>query len=363
MEVIVVGVVGGVVGLALGLFLGRGAGRAAGYKEGHARGLQDGHSAGKEAGRSGFLAEGRASGVTEGQTRGLEEGRTRGRAEGREEGVAEGLARGRDEGYARGLKEGRDKALTETRAEAETRFRSVVEAVRRGRLPDAGTQDGVEADLRAALAEGWAPREAERQAALREAVGRVSAFLKANVRGPLSEADENADADELRERMDRAVGALQDLDFFITEVDEARQGEDLGRLAQSVSRDFAADHDVTVRMMLGSTPARADVNAAAFMDALYLVLHNAGRFGGGGTVDLTVQTIDGRATVTVRDRGEGFSEEAFARAFDPFYSTSDEGLGLGLPHVRKVVEGMGGRIELRNVPDGGAAVEISFIAS
>lgn len=62
----------------------------------------------------------------------------------------------------------------------------------------------------------------------------------------------------------------------------------------------------------------------------------------------------------MRDRGKGFSEEAFRRAFDPFYSTSDAGLGLGLPHARKVIESMGGRIELRNVPDGGAEVEISF---
>ena len=96
------------------------------------------------------------------------------------------------------------------------------------------------------------------------------------------------------------------------------------------------------------------------MDALYLVLHNAGRFGGGGTVDVTVVGENGRALVRVRDRGEGFSEEASKRAFDPFYSTTSDGLGLGLPHARKSIEGMGGQIELSNVPDGGAEVEISF---
>jgi signal transduction histidine kinase len=99
------------------------------------------------------------------------------------------------------------------------------------------------------------------------------------------------------------------------------------------------------------------------MDALYLVLHNAARFGEGGTIDLSVDQADGRARIVIRDRGQGFTEEAFQRAFDPFYSTSDEGLGLGLPHARKVVEGMGGRIELRNVPDGGAEVEMSFPAA
>jgi signal transduction histidine kinase len=154
-----------------------------------------------------------------------------------------------------------------------------------------------------------------------------------------------------------------DLDFFIEEIEEHHEGQDLAKIAQAVSREFASDHEVGVRLLLASPTVYASVNGQALMDALYLLLHNASRFGGGATVDLSVAEQDGRAHLTVRDRGEGFSEEAFARAFDPFYSTSDEGLGLGLPHVRKVIESMGGRIELRNVPDGGAEVEISFPVS
>jgi signal transduction histidine kinase len=99
------------------------------------------------------------------------------------------------------------------------------------------------------------------------------------------------------------------------------------------------------------------------MDALYLVLHNASRFGRGQTIDLTVAQQGARAALRVRDHGPGFSEEAFRRAFDPFYSTSEDGLGLGLPHARKLLEAMGGSIQLRNVPDGGAEVEISLPTS
>ena len=132
---------------------------------------------------------------------------------------------------------------------------------------------------------------------------------------------------------------------------------------QHVAREFATDQDVGVRIQLAEASVRATVNAQVLMDSLYLVLHNAGRFGGGATVDVTVQAVDGRALVTVRDRGEGFTEEAFKRAFDPFYSTSKEGLGLGLPHARMLIEGMGGRVELSNVPDGGAEVEVSFARS
>ena len=258
---------------------------------------------------------------------------------------------------------GRSAGLAEGRAEVDARLRSLVEAVGRGRVPQGLAAGSAEAALQRALEQGWAPREAEREAALREAITRVSTFLDASVRVPLTGIGADAGAEELVERIDRAMGALQDLDFFISEIGEAREGTDLAALAQGVSREFAADQEVGVRLRLSGVPVRAVVNASALMDALYLVLHNAGRFGGGATVDLAVEESDGRARIVVRDRGGGFSEEAFARAFDPFYSTSDEGLGLGLPHARRVVEGMDGRIELSNVPDGGAEVEISFAAA
>jgi len=199
--------------------------------------------------------------------------------------------------------------------------------------------------------------------ALREAVGRVSTFLDTQVRAPLGGANESSDETELRERIHRAMGALEDLDFFLSETETTREGSDLAKLAQTVSRDFAGDQDVAVRVMLGQPTVRAEVNPQALMDALYLILHNAARFSEGSTVDLTVEQDGEQAKITVRDHGPGFSEEAFKRAFDPFYSTSDEGLGLGLPHARTIIEELGGGIELRNMPDGGAEVEVSLPVS
>lgn len=298
---------------------------------------------GRSSGRRAALEEGRAQGLKEGQT----EGRLRGAEQGRTEGFEKGRAAG----------------IEEAKEASEARLQALIDAVQRGRTIEATEPGSVEARLQSALEAGWAPRETEREAALREAIGRVSAFLHTRVREPLAGAsDESAEA-ELRERIDRALGSLEDLEFFIRETGEGRQGADLTKLAQTVAREFAGDHDVGVRVMLGQAAIRAHVNTTTLMDALYLILHNADRFGGGGTIDLTVAEEGGRARITVRDRGEGFSEEAFKRAFDPFYSTSDEGLGLGLPHARKVIEEMGGSIELRNMPDGGAEVEVSLPTS
>lgn len=307
----------------------------------------------------GGLAVGVVVGRRSGRGGALEEGR----AEGLEEGQAQGRLRGAEEGRAEGFEKGKAAGIQEAREASEARLQALIDAVKRGRKLESLEPGSVEARLQSALETGWAPRETEREAALREAIGRVSAFLHAQVREPLAGATEESDAAELRERIERALGSLEDLEFFIRETEEARQGADVTKLAQSVAREFAGDHDVAVRVMLGQAAIRAHVNATALMDALYLILHNANRFGGGGTIDLTVDEEGGRASITVRDRGEGFSEEAFKRAFDPFYSTSEEGLGLGLPHARKVIEEMGGSIDLRNMPDGGAEVEVTLPTS
>lgn len=267
-----------------------------------------------------------------------------------------GTSRGRQAGLDRGRQEGLDQA----RKEVDARLRSLVDSLKRGRTLPGLPAGSLEADLQRALEEGWAPRETERGAALRDAVGRLSGFLERSVRAALTGIGEGATAAELRERIGRALGALEDLDFFVKEIPADRQGTDLGTMVQRVSKEFVTDQGVGVRLAMSDVGVRASVNATALMDALYLVLHNAAGFGGGQTIDLGVSRDGGRAKITVRDRGKGFTEEAFRRAFDPFYSTSDAGLGLGLPHARKVVEAMGGRIELRNVPDGGAEVEMSF---
>jgi signal transduction histidine kinase len=274
-----------------------------------------------------------------------------------------GLVLGTGVGMALGRSGARRAGLEEGRREAGERLLAAAEAVSRGRMPEGASPESPEGKLHRALEAGWAPRDSERQVALRQSLERVGLFLDRAVRAPLSGGTAESDPGELRERMDRALGALADLDFFLKDVPDETAGQNLGAIVQQVSREFAVDQDVAVRLSLDSMPVRADVNTAAFMDAVYLLLHNAGRFGDGSTVDVTVAGEDGRSVVRIRDRGTGFSEEAFERAFDPFYSTSPEGLGLGLPHARKVLEGMGGRIELRNVPDGGAEVEISFPAA
>lgn len=50
----------------------------------------------------------------------------------------------------------------------------------------------------------------------------------------------------------------------------------------------------------------------------------------------------------VADNGPGIPEEARERIFEPFFSTKNDGTGLGLPIVARIVDCLGGRIELES---------------
>ncbi len=62
---------------------------------------------------------------------------------------------------------------------------------------------------------------------------------------------------------------------------------------------------------------------------------------------LTVQAGtngDGKVEVTVSDRGKGISPEELERLFEPFYTTKENGMGMGLAVSQTIIEAHGGRI-------------------
>jgi signal transduction histidine kinase len=55
------------------------------------------------------------------------------------------------------------------------------------------------------------------------------------------------------------------------------------------------------------------------------------------------------------------SDDEIKKVFTPFYTTKTNGTGLGLAYARKVINGMGGSISLKNRPGAKGAVLIIHI--
>ncbi len=188
-------------------------------------------------------------------------------------------------------------------------------------------------------------------------LSRIGAYLRKNVDGPLSDAFKNRRL-SLRKAAEDAVAAIDDLHFFLEDPSGDIGEDDLTRVVKEAVQDYEADWDQSIRLS-SAGPVRVRANTEALLDALYLVLHNAGVFAQGKGVVATVSSDGEWGRVLIKDEGPGFTAEALSRAYDPFYTTSEGGLGLGLSHARKVVELQGGSIHLRNGSDGGAEVEIA----
>ena len=96
------------------------------------------------------------------------------------------------------------------------------------------------------------------------------------------------------------------------------------------------------------------------------LLENAlGASEGAGEVRVTVARVggDGGLAVTVDDRGRGVSDVDLERIFEPYFSTSSGGTGLGLPIARRIVEEHGGTITASRREGGGLSVRIVLPAA
>jgi len=64
----------------------------------------------------------------------------------------------------------------------------------------------------------------------------------------------------------------------------------------------------------------------------------------GGKIDIGVESNNGEVIITVTDTGSGIKLEHRDRIFMPFFSTKQDGVGLGLAYCREVVLAHGGSI-------------------
>ena len=122
-------------------------------------------------------------------------------------------------------------------------------------------------------------------------------------------------------------------------------------------RDVAALHaglDVRVEP---DGPFEAVFDADALRRVLTNLLENAAGVGA-HTVRVHLAREGGEAVVRVADDGPGIAPEHIGRVFEPYFTTRDEGTGLGLALSWNLVTAHGGSIAVDSSPGGGAEFTI-----
>jgi signal transduction histidine kinase len=135
-------------------------------------------------------------------------------------------------------------------------------------------------------------------------------------------------------------------------------------------RRLVAERALSAGVKLQFAPSELGIRAdpLRLKQVLLNLLSNAIKFtpsGGSVTVDAGVNSA-GSITIQVRDSGIGMRPEDIPLAFEPFgqvdnsLTRSQQGTGLGLPLVRRLVELHGGEVCLSSAPGQGTTVTLTF---
>lgn len=82
-----------------------------------------------------------------------------------------------------------------------------------------------------------------------------------------------------------------------------------------------------------------------------------------GRVTLSCAGDARRTSLTVQDTGRGMAPETLEQIFKPFYTTREQGTGLGLAFVKKIIDEHGGTLEVESTPGEGTVFRVTLPAA
>lgn len=182
-------------------------------------------------------------------------------------------------------------------------------------------------------------------------------------------AEAGAEAEELAQMIRAEVARLGGVVSDLLTLDRARSLElESIAISQPVFRavDFVRPkagekHIRVTRAAVSREPKVVCEPELIFQVAVNLLVNAMQALEPGGRIDVRVlEEREGFGGFEIRDDGPGIPEELHERIFQPFVTTSDGGVGLGLTFVKRVVHEHGGRVSVDSQPGIGTCVGIAI---
>jgi signal transduction histidine kinase len=111
----------------------------------------------------------------------------------------------------------------------------------------------------------------------------------------------------------------------------------------------AEEPEASARLRIETVPGlRLSGDSEMLAQALLNILKNAVEASPSTPVWLEARRNKKKVEIQVRDEGPGLPPGAVGRIFEPFFSTKETGMGIGLFLTKKIIEAHGGKIDVRS---------------
>lgn len=210
-------------------------------------------------------------------------------------------------------------------------------------------------------------------------VGEMASAVAHSIRNPLSsirtsvELALDRDPGRFEEPANDIVAEVDKIEAWIRELLAFTRPGSIKRepvdVNQVVRASLASVRGQLERKHVAATEALAEPAPTAIGDVSLLqqvlqsILTNAmDALPEGGRLEVKTGATEGRVNIVVQDHGPGISAEHLEQVFKPFFTTKPRGIGLGLPLARRLVERMGGTLDLTSRAGAGTRVQIELPA-
>jgi two-component system, LuxR family, sensor kinase FixL len=165
----------------------------------------------------------------------------------------------------------------------------------------------------------------------------------------------------------RAGEIIQHLRSFIRKGEAERTSEDLSKVveeATALGLVGAKASGINVQIALSPDPLPVFIDKVQIQQVVFNLIRNSVEALPDSDVrELSVTTRrgdDGMALAAVSDSGPGLAQAVAEQLFQPFVTTKEKGMGLGLSICRSIVEAQGGRLWATPNPVRGVTFQFSI---
>jgi two-component system, sporulation sensor kinase E len=121
------------------------------------------------------------------------------------------------------------------------------------------------------------------------------------------------------------------------------------------------DRDILVERELANGLPRILLDRAQLKQAFYNIIKNALQaMRSGGILRVRTEADDTHVTISFVDSGHGIAPEQIGQLFEPYFTTKQNGTGLGLMIVQRIVREHGGTIEVESDKDRGTTFRVKL---